>query len=105
MSDSVTTLGARLRLLRTQRGMTMKQVAVEAGLGPGGESTICRIEKGGRKPGSGLLERLLEIFGPALVMEPAAPKPSVVVVVAGDAGDAGQRFAAALAEYVQAVAK
>ena len=100
-SPAITTIlaevGSRLRRARTQRGVTLTELAVETGIS---KSTLSRLETGQRKPSLELLLQIAEahevsldrLVGAPEVRDPRIlPKPQVrngrmVVPLTGQAG-------------------
>ena len=64
-------VGPRLRALRSARGVTLAQVGAETGIS---ESTLSRLEAGGRKPTLELLLPLARAYGVALDELVGAPE-------------------------------
>jgi transcriptional regulator with XRE-family HTH domain len=59
MAEQPTSIGARMRALRTERGWTLEMLAVELGLTNG---YLSMLERGQRKPSVKTLQKVAEVF-------------------------------------------
>jgi transcriptional regulator with XRE-family HTH domain len=71
MADEMAEVGPRLRALRRQRGMTLADVSAATGTS---ESTLSRLESGGRRPTLELLLPLARVYGVPLDDLVGAPR-------------------------------
>ncbi|GAB2793590.1 helix-turn-helix domain-containing protein [Amycolatopsis magusensis] len=71
IEDALAAVGPRLRALRKQRGFTLAELAVTTGIS---ESTLSRLESGGRRPNLELLLPLARSYGVPLDDLVGAPR-------------------------------
>ncbi|MGA6164986.1 helix-turn-helix domain-containing protein [Amycolatopsis magusensis] len=71
IEDALAAVGPRLRALRKQRGFTLAELAVTTGIS---ESTLSRLENGGRRPNLELLLPLARSYGVPLDDLVGAPR-------------------------------
>ncbi|GAA2449689.1 XRE family transcriptional regulator [Actinomadura vinacea] len=71
LNDVLTAVGPRLRALRRERGVTLARVAELTGIS---ESTLSRLEGGGRRPNLELLLPLARVYGVPLDELVGAPQ-------------------------------
>ncbi|UJW31647.1 XRE family transcriptional regulator [Saccharothrix sp. AJ9571] len=71
IEDALAAVGPRLRALRKQRGFTLADLAVTTGIS---ESTLSRLESGGRRPNLELLLPLARSYGVPLDDLVGAPR-------------------------------
>lgn len=71
LDAALTALGPRLRRMRRHRGLTLADLAAETGIS---ESTLSRLESGGRRPNLELLLPLARAYGMPLEELIGAPQ-------------------------------